>query len=546
MLSSPFPPGSHIVTYLRDSGHEDQDLSVDQQEAAIRAWAAASGLILTHIYADRASPGSTTVGRTAFAEMVTHFRLGSAPELGIVLWKYSRFARDLNDAQFFKADLRRRGYIIYSINDQVPDGLDGQFFESAIDWMNARYLEDLRTDIKRGQRHLLTTTGAIGGTPPVGFIRVPVELGTRRDGSPHIAHRWSPDPALVDAIRTAFRLRASHIPVRQIHAALHLYKTLHNYSSFWRNPLYIGELHVAGHVIPNYCEPIVDRPTWDAVQSLNKHHAAIALSGPQNPDHPRRVRSTFILSGLAFCAQCGASLSGDVVSFRSTAKYHYEYYACSGQGRGNGCTALRIPKPALEKAILETLPQFILSPANLTARLAEQAHQQAQAAQQLADQRRQLTNTLATLRRKIQNITDTIADQGRAAPRTLLSTLTALEAEETATLTPLTDLHLKTPPRITDRTEEQWQTAAKALVERLLLNDPQENQRILHGLVSKIVVERDKTAPILRGHITYYLPPTLNEFAASQPADGESETFMPMDQCPRCVTYHTHKIDYSY
>lgn len=36
--SQPFPPGSCIVAYLRDSGGERQELSTGQQEAEIRAW----------------------------------------------------------------------------------------------------------------------------------------------------------------------------------------------------------------------------------------------------------------------------------------------------------------------------------------------------------------------------------------------------------------------------------------------------------------------------------------------------------------------------
>ena len=65
----------------------------------------------------------------------------------MILWRYSRFSRDIDDAQLYKADLRRRGYTIHSMKDIVPDGIDGRFFESAIDWMNARFLEDMSEDV---------------------------------------------------------------------------------------------------------------------------------------------------------------------------------------------------------------------------------------------------------------------------------------------------------------------------------------------------------------------------------------------------------------
>lgn len=136
--SNPFPTGSRVAAYLRDSGGDDQDLSVDQQENTIRSWCADNSLALTRVFTDAAAPGSSAVGRAAFQAMISYFHGAGVAEKGIVIWKYNRFARDIDDSQFYKADLRRRGFFIHSIQDSVPDGLDGRFFEAAIDWMNAR------------------------------------------------------------------------------------------------------------------------------------------------------------------------------------------------------------------------------------------------------------------------------------------------------------------------------------------------------------------------------------------------------------------------
>lgn len=141
---TPFLPESRVVAYLRDSGHEEQDLSIAQQESVIREYCMANGLLLIRIFADYAAPGSSTVGRTQFLDMIDFFRSRECPAKGLIIWKYNRFARSMDDAQFYKADLRRRGYIIHSLNDSVPEGLDGRLFEAAVDWMNARYLEDMR------------------------------------------------------------------------------------------------------------------------------------------------------------------------------------------------------------------------------------------------------------------------------------------------------------------------------------------------------------------------------------------------------------------
>ncbi len=53
---SPFPPGTRLFAYLRDSGHEDQELSIIQQEKEIRTWCTDHDPILDHIYTDEAQP----------------------------------------------------------------------------------------------------------------------------------------------------------------------------------------------------------------------------------------------------------------------------------------------------------------------------------------------------------------------------------------------------------------------------------------------------------------------------------------------------------
>jgi DNA invertase Pin-like site-specific DNA recombinase len=51
----------YYAAYLRDSGGEEQELSIEQQEKEIRAWCLEKGYILTAIFKDEARPGSSTV-----------------------------------------------------------------------------------------------------------------------------------------------------------------------------------------------------------------------------------------------------------------------------------------------------------------------------------------------------------------------------------------------------------------------------------------------------------------------------------------------------
>ena len=60
--------------------------------------------------------------------------------------------------------------VFYSLNDQVPKGSIGRFFEAAIDWKNSQFLEDLSRDVKRGLYDLVQNKRAMPGTPNHFFL----------------------------------------------------------------------------------------------------------------------------------------------------------------------------------------------------------------------------------------------------------------------------------------------------------------------------------------------------------------------------------------
>jgi site-specific DNA recombinase len=521
-----FPPGARVAAYLRDSGHEDQELSVDQQEQAIRAWCEQHGVLLTAIYRDAARPGSSVVGRDAFQEMIRVFRAPACPETGVILWKFSRFARDIDDAQFYKADLRRRGVTIHSLNDSIPDGLDGRLFEAAIDWMNARFLEDLRADVKRGQRHILTQHRALGGTPPRGFTRIPVQIGSRRDGRPHIVHRWEPDPALIPLVRLAFEMRAAGASYKAINAATGLYSSTPGFERFYRNEIYIGRLHFGDQVIEDYCEPLIDLATWAAVQAVQDAQRARVAPGPDRSDHPRRGTGEFLLTGLVHCARCGAMLTAETVQFKTTSNYRYQYYTCSGRTRNTGCDARNIPRAMLENEVLNALIEEGLSDQVISVGWASLSQNRAGESAARKHRRDHTARDLSTTRRRLSNLLDLVSDAGRSAPPAMLQKLKELQADETRLQAAL--IALEKPERPLPSLEEMKRRAAR-LREMLSTGETDTVKPILQGLIKQIVVELDQENKTLLG---------LVECFTTLPEEG----FYVYGRCPERDPDHTHKI----
>jgi site-specific DNA recombinase len=538
-LASPFPPGSQVVAYLRDSGGTDQDLSVDQQDAAVRAWCLEAGLQLTRVFHDDARPGSSVVGRDAFLEMITYFHHSRVPERGVILWKYSRFSRDIDDAQYYKADLRRLGYQIYSITDNIPDTADGRIYESLIDWMNSRFLLDLATDVKRGLHHNFDQYGALPGTPPRGFKREVIDLGKRRDGSSHQVARWVPDPETWERCKLAWKLRAAGATYRQINEKVHLYKSINCYKTFFTNRIYLGEMRFGDSIMKGYVEKMIDDPTWDAVQRMRDRNQS-HVSTSDSPRHPRRLGSSFLLSGLLFCARCGAPMNGNIVHFAHHQKV-YEYYICSRAGQTHECTARRIPRKALEIAIFKTLRDFILDPEVSARRQRDMLTMQEENRHDSEIILEGLRKNLKKIQSEISNLNDILAEEGAAAPRSTRERLISLEREELLEKAQISNQKSILENNFTTVAPRDVSQITSRLQQALEHENPENLKLMLNGIIQRICAERDDK--VIRGMVYFYHPPEMQTPpSGSGGGAGEPETFMPKGQCLHRDTTFTHKI----
>jgi DNA invertase Pin-like site-specific DNA recombinase len=91
MTATPFSIGDQVAGYFRDSGGDEQDLSVERQVTEFRRWLAENNLREGTLFTDAARPGSSTVGRQGFQTMIRHFRSGLAEEKGLVVWRSQPF-----------------------------------------------------------------------------------------------------------------------------------------------------------------------------------------------------------------------------------------------------------------------------------------------------------------------------------------------------------------------------------------------------------------------------------------------------------------------
>jgi site-specific DNA recombinase len=373
MPPDPLPPGSQVAGYYRDSGGPDQERSVEQQQQAVRAYCELHHLALVREYADEARGGGTVAGRDAFEAMMHDLRR-LAPErkrrdpeapAGLLFWDLKRFARSEDDGAYFSADLRRRGYVLISLSDQIPAGGAAPVFEAMLRWKAQQDLADLSKDVRRGIHALIATRGPDGrylgvrpGKVAVGFRGERVPIGMTRAGRPRLATRWVPDKGGTwEKVRRAFEMRAAGCSYREIHEALGLFgKFLPvTYHELFANRIYTGVLVYGGEVYEGWVEPCIDADLWQAVQD---RQGQIAPRG-------QRMGSTYTLSPWLRCGECGQGRMAGSSSVRRRAdgsKVRTKYYRCEYQKRGGECAGRSVPARHLERVIYGVLAADVFRP----------------------------------------------------------------------------------------------------------------------------------------------------------------------------------------
>lgn len=494
------PPGSIVDVYLRDSGGPRQDASTDQQLTEIQAYCKTYNLQLRHKFVDVAKSGGSTTSRDDFNRLIDATRRPEDRPAGVLLWNYARFARDLDDAIYYKALLRNRNIIVHSLTDPIPEGQYGRIIEFFIDISNEEKRRQTSEDAKRGLRDLVLKHRCVPGTPPVGFKREPVTIGTRRDGTPHIANRWVPDPNIIPRIKRAFAMRAAGRSLSDVHTETRIFNSLNSYKTFFANKIFIGILEFGDLVIENYCDPIIDMQTWNKVQELIRDYAKARTS----ERHPKRIASPYLLSGLVYCGFCDAPMSGATTT-RDHITGRDESYRCSRAKRKAGCSASRVPRHALEGAVIATLREQILLPDSLAAMLEVERHSTDHGETKRKERLSILEDEKKRLSTQIANTANAIANRGGS--QTLMDKLTDLEGKRAVILAEYNEL-VKTRYQSTPAmTQEEISEASRILTEDLLGGQlPVEAMRpILQSFINKVVVKKEEKQFV--GSLDYFLPP---------------------------------------
>ena len=141
------------AAYIRVSTHDQEEYSPESQIKLIRDYAKNNGFILPEefIFRDDGISGRRADKRPEFQRMISKAKETPAPFQVILVWKYSRFARNQEESIVYKALLKKENKIdVVSISEPLVEGPFGSLIERIIEWTDEYYSIRLSGEVKRG------------------------------------------------------------------------------------------------------------------------------------------------------------------------------------------------------------------------------------------------------------------------------------------------------------------------------------------------------------------------------------------------------------
>ncbi len=348
--------------YIRVSTDNQDEYSPEAQKRLILEYAKKHDIVINkqHIFEDIGISGTNAAKRASFQDMIALAKSKEHPFDVILVWKFSRFARNQEESILYKSLLKRSGVSVISVSEPIIDGPFGSLIERILEWMDEYYSIRLSGEVRRGMMQK-ALNGGYNGSIPYGYV-----MG--KDNTP------VPVPEQIHVVKNIFDLYVNqNRSISSISMILNNagYQTTRG-NRFERrivryileNPFYTGKIRwnyappsrgkeKAGDVIirDGRHEPVISEELFQKAQDILKH------SYESFHSTERRVPSISAkhwLSGLLKCSNCGSSLS-----FAGGKKY--KYFRCWKNMKGICETNSCIPLKKAESYVINGLKELLLS-----------------------------------------------------------------------------------------------------------------------------------------------------------------------------------------
>lgn len=309
-----------------------------------------------NIFQDDGISGKKIEKRIGFMSMIGVAKKKPKPFDLILVYSFSRFARNREDSIIYKSMLRKKLDIdVISITQPLSDGKESILLEALYEAMDEYYSIDLAENSIRGKQEK-ATRGEHQGNAPYGYDynknTKKIEINKEK----------------AEIVRMIFKeyITNSNMNVKSIVRKLNSMNIEPTRGGLWgdrsiklilHNPVYIGKIRFTlggmqrDYYNPNIQiyngihEPIIDIDTWNKAQELNlKRKDIYSKYMKPAPKHEHWLR------GILKCSDCGGSLVKNKARSRKNA-----HFQCSGYAKGKCIRSHHIGEAKVISLILDQL-----------------------------------------------------------------------------------------------------------------------------------------------------------------------------------------------
>ncbi|MGD0265512.1 MAG: recombinase family protein [Candidatus Methylomirabilota bacterium] len=522
--------GSHrCAIYARYSSREQDGTStIESQLRECRTYARKQGLTVMEdaLFVDRAREGTTTEQRDAFQAMIAAAQRAPRAFEVILVWKFSRFARNREDSALYKGLLRRRGVEVISVSEPVDrHSATGILSEGLIEIIDQFYSARLAEEVRRGQTEATLEGFSTGGRAPYGYRRIEVQDPqgrVDRTGKPILRATLAIEPTEAAIVHRIFETYTNGGGYKRIVLALNQEGLSGPRGGSWdmgavreilRNPVYRGA-RVYGRnkkvrteqgtrskrarpadtwTVKEHAHPAIITPVlWERVQRKLARVTGMYAESGQKMASLQLLQSRHLLTGLLRCGVCGAQFIARPGYKRKTGR-KYRYYGCAFHARrGNSvcANATYLPLEATEQELLDLLLAKILTPAT-TDRLLTEVNARLRAQATAARPRlKELKGALTRVDRELANFTRAVA---RGDFASLDGALKAAEGRRATLVAELEDLERKGASGVLQVTPAALAHHLQGMTEKLRSGVNGQVREAMEQTITRILVGIDGT-----------------------------------------------------
>lgn len=347
--------------YVRVSTGKQDELSPDSQAKLLKDYAKSHGYVVSKIFFELGISGRKADKRPEFQKMIGLAKSSNHPADAILVWKFSRFARNQEESIVYKSLLKKKHNVdVISISEPLVDGPFGSLIERIIEWMDEYYSVRLSGEVTRGMREK-AERGGYQARPPLGYKIV--------------SHKEPPVivPEEAEIVKLIFEKYVHDgMGLFEIARLLnsHNFKTSHgkeferrSIEYILQNPTYCGMVRWNRTI--NESKEIRPESEWIIAEGeqpaiISKELFDKAQERYKREYRPRGARpaSTYKhwLSGIVKCPACGRTMTACKIENN---KQTYCYFRCYGYSKGKCAAKNSISSLKLEPAVLESIKSVL-------------------------------------------------------------------------------------------------------------------------------------------------------------------------------------------